>query len=124
MKFYKCTGCSKLLSVIDDAKCTPRCCGEPMIELQANTTDGAKEKHVPVYEVKDGRVSVTVGSVEHPMMEAHYIQWIAIETTQGRQRKTLTPEDKPAAEFALVEGEKLLAVYEYCNLHGLWKTEL
>ena len=55
MKFYKCTGCAKLLSVIDDAKCTPRCCGEPMIELVANTTDGAKEKHVPVYEVKDGR---------------------------------------------------------------------
>ncbi len=80
MKFYKCASCAKLLSVIDDAACTPRCCGEPMKELVANTTDGAKEKHVPVYEVADGKVCVTVGSVEHPMLDAHYIDFVALRT--------------------------------------------
>ena len=89
MKFYKCADCAKLLAVIDDAKCTPRCCGEPMIELQANTTDGAKEKHVPVYEVSDGKVSVTVGSVEHPMLDAHFIDFVALRTKSGCQVKKL-----------------------------------
>ena len=122
MKFYKCAGCAKLLSVIDDAKCTPRCCGEPMIELQANTTDGAAEKHVPVYEVKDGRVSVTVGSVEHPMLDAHYIDFVALRTKSGCQIKKLHPGEAPKAEFAILPEDEVVAVYEYCNLHGLWKA--
>ena len=122
MKFYKCTGCAKLLSVIDDAKCTPRCCGEPMIELVANTTDGAKEKHVPVYEVKAGKVSVTVGSVEHPMLDAHFIDFVALRTKSGCQVKKLHPGEAPKADFAILPDDEVVAVYEYCNLHGLWKA--
>ena len=97
------------------------CCGEPMKELKAGTTDGAREKHVPVVEVSEGKVFVKVGDVEHPMLEEHFIEWIAIETNLGNQRKQLKPGEKPEAEFALLEGEEVIAAYEYCNLHGLWK---
>ena len=89
-----------------------------------NTTDGAYEKHVPVIEHSGDHVIVKVGSVEHPMLEAHYIEWIALETNQGSQRKTLAPGQKPQAVFALAEGESVTAAYEHCNLHGLWKTAL
>ena len=79
-------------------------------------------KHVPVIEQNGTRVTVTVGSVEHPMLDAHYIEWILLETKEGRQRKTLKPGDKPVASFALTEGDAVVAAYEYCNLHGLWKS--
>ena len=75
-------------------------------------------------EVEDRDVTVTVGSVEHPMLDVHYIMWILLETTQGYQKKDLLPGTKPVAHFALAEGETALAAYEYCNLHGLWKAEL
>jgi len=88
-----------------------------------NTSDGAGEKHVPVISVNGQNVVVTVGSVEHPMTDAHFIQWIMLETKEGRQRKTLNPGDKPIAAFALTEGDSVVAAYEYCNLHGLWKSE-
>ncbi|MBR6499214.1 MAG: desulfoferrodoxin, partial [Clostridia bacterium] len=100
--------------------CDIMCCGQAMEQLIPNTTDAAGEKHVPVYEVKDGVVSVKVGSVEHPMVDAHYIEWILLKTDKGNQRKTLSPGAAPAAEFALLPGEKVEAVYAYCNLHGLW----
>ena len=90
-------------------------------ELTANTTDGAHEKHVPVIEQHGDHVTVKVGSVEHPMLEAHYIQWILLETATGFQKKDLKPGEKPEAEFAVTE--PVLAAYEYCNLHGLWKAE-
>ena len=88
-----------------------------------NTTDGAYEKHVPVIEQTGDHVTVKVGSVEHPMLEAHSIQWIALETKQGMQRKPLAPGKAPKASFALAEGDEAVAAYEYCNLHGLWKAE-
>ena len=87
-------------------------------ELTANTTDGAHEKHVPVIEQQGDHVTVKVGSMEHPMLEAHYIQWILLETATGYQKKDLKPGEKPEAEFAVTE--PILAAYEYCNLHGLW----
>ena len=93
-----------------------------MKPIEPNTTDAAGEKHVPVIEQNGSMVTVTVGSVEHPMLDAHYIEWILLETKQGRQRKTLRPGDKPVATFALVEGDDVVAAYEYCNLHGLWKS--
>ena len=93
-----------------------------MSELVPGTTDAAVEKHVPVFEVKDNKVLVTVGSVEHPMAPEHYIEWIAVQTTSGNQRKMLQPGDKPQACFALCEGEEVEAVYAYCNLHSLWKA--
>jgi superoxide reductase len=77
---------------------------------------------VPVYEIKGNTVEVTVGSTEHPMLEEHFIQWIALKTDKGNQRKALKPGEAPKAEFALLDGEKVEAVYEYCNLHGLWKA--
>jgi superoxide reductase len=93
-----------------------------MTELIPGTTDAAQEKHVPAVTVEGNKVSVKVGSVEHPMTDAHYIQWIVIETDKGCQMKKLTPQDKPEAEFLLLDGEKLVGTYEYCNLHGLWKA--
>lgn len=90
-------------------------------ELIPNTTDAAGEKHVPVIAVDGDTVTVTVGSVEHPMLEAHYIQWIVLETENGYQKRALTPAVKPQAVFKTTE--KVVAAYEYCNLHGLWKAE-
>ncbi|MBQ8166318.1 MAG: desulfoferrodoxin, partial [Lachnospiraceae bacterium] len=92
------------------------------MELKAGTTDGAAEKHVPIYEVNGNVVTVKVGSVEHPMTPEHYIQWIDIQTTGGIQRVNLTPSDNPEATFTINEGDEVIAVYEYCNLHGLWKA--
>ena len=99
------------------------CCGQQMTELVPGTSDGAAEKHVPVFTVEGSKVTVTVGSVDHPMAEEHYIEWIALETAKGAQRKTLKPGEKPCAEFALTEDDSVVAVYAYCNLHGLWKAE-
>ena len=121
MKFYRCSICGKIIAIVNERAVPTICCGKPMEELVANTEDGAYEKHIPVFEVKDGIVTVTVGEVLHPMIEAHYIQWIAIETNLGNQRKVLHPGDAPVAKFALLEGEEVLAAYEYCNLHGLYK---
>jgi len=93
-------------------------------ELVANTTDGAHEKHVPAVTIDGENVTVKVGSVEHPSLEAHYIEFILLETDQGIHTKWLKPGMKPEAGFRMVDGEKALAAYEYCNLHGLWKAEV
>jgi len=93
-------------------------------ELTANTEDAAHEKHVPVIEVKEDTVVVKVGSVEHPSLPAHFITFILLETTTGIHTKWLKPGDKPEARFVLVEDEKAIAAYEYCNLHGLWKAQV
>jgi superoxide reductase len=95
-----------------------------MTELIPGTSDGAHEKHVPVGEADGSKIIVKVGEVEHPMMENHFIQYIILETDKGFMLKELTPSDKPCAEFVLADGEKAVAAYEYCNLHGLWKTEV
>lgn len=121
-KFLKCKRCGKIVEFINDGAPETVCCGEPMVELKANTTDAATEKHVPVIEIVGDKVSVSVGSVVHPMEAAHYIQWIAIETNRGVYRKNLNPDEEPKATFVLSD-EKLIAAYEYCNLHGLWKAE-
>lgn len=121
-KFLICKQCKKIVAVVQDSACPTKCCGEPMEELIAGTTDGAKEKHVPSYKVDGNKVDVVVGEVEHPMLEAHYIQWIAIQTKQGMQRKVLAAGEAPKASFALTDDDELIAVYEYCNLHGLWKA--
>lgn len=97
--------------------------GEEFVEIKANSTDAAGEKHVPVVKVNGNKVRVEVGSVFHPMLEEHSITFIAIETKEGNQMKKLTPGQEPVAEFALADGDALIAAYEYCNLHGLWKTE-
>ena len=121
MKFYICKGCGKIIGMIRQSKCPTKCCGEAMEEMIPNTTDGALEKHVPVVDVNGRDVTVTVGSAEHPMLEEHFIMWVALETKQGAQRKELKPGQAPRVSFALAEGDEVVAVYEYCNLHGLWK---
>lgn len=124
MKIYRCKHCGNMVLVLNDAGPVPVCCGEPMEELKANTTDGAHEKHVPAVTVDGNTVTVTVGSVEHPMLDAHYIQWIILETGQGIQQKALKPGDKPTAVFVLADGDVPKAAYEYCNLHGFWKADI
>ena len=123
MRFFRCKHCGKIIALVNDVKVPTICCGEAMEELIPNTQDGAREKHVPVFEVKDRLVHVKVGDVEHPMLEAHYIQWIMLVTNLGNQRKVLKPGQKPEADFALLEGEEVVAVLEYCNLHGLYMAK-
>ena len=100
------------------------CNGAPMKALTANSTDAAQEKHVPVVEVDGNKISVKVGSVAHPMTEAHLIEWIYLQTKFGGQYRYLTASDKPEATFYIAEGDTPLAVYEYCNLHGLWLAKI
>lgn len=123
-QFYRCDRCGMIVEVVEQGNGTPVCGGETMRELKANTTDAAQEKHVPVVEVNGSVVTVTVGSVTHPMLEEHHIAWVALETNQGIQRKALPHTGEPKAVFVLSEGEQAVAAYEYCNLHGLWKKEL
>ena len=123
LKFYVCTPCGNLIETIHSSGVPMICCGEPMKELVPNTVEAAGEKHKPVIAVEGSTVTVTVGSVAHPMTDAHLIQWVVLETEQGVQRKTLTADAEPKAVFALAEGDKVVAAYAYCNLHGLWKTE-
>ena len=123
MKFYRCEKCGKIVEMIKSSPCPTMCCGEAMAELTPNTTDGALEKHVPVIAVDGVKVTVCVGSAEHPMLDAHYIQFIILETNKGYHKCDLKPGNAPKAEFILADGEKAIAAYEYCNLHGLWKAE-
>ncbi len=123
MKFYKCNGCGKIAVLFRESKCPTKCCGEPMEEIIPGTVDAAREKHIPVIEKDGACVKVSVGSVAHPMLDAHYIEWIILETSQGYQKKDLKPGDAPVACFALTEGEEVVAAYESCNLHGIWKAE-
>lgn len=123
MKFLKCKICGKIVAVVNERQVPTICCGQPMEEMVPNTSDGAVEKHVPVFEVEGNIVRVKVGSVDHPMLDNHYIEWIAIQTNLGNQRKVLKPGEKPEAEFALLPGEKVIAVLEHCNLHGLFATK-
>ncbi|MDO5015075.1 MAG: desulfoferrodoxin family protein [Clostridia bacterium] len=123
LEFFKCEVCGNIAVKIVDSKVPLVCCGQEMTLLNANTTDAAQEKHVPVVEVNGNIVEVTVGEVEHPMVEEHYIQFITIETEKTVQTARLQPGEKPYAKFALADDDKLVAAYEYCNLHGLWKKQ-
>ena len=123
MKFYRCKHCGKIVALVKEVKVPTICCGEPMQELIPNTEDGAYEKHIPVVEQNGNIVTVKVGEVTHPMLEAHYIEWIMLQTNLGNQRKILKPGGEPAAKFALLEGEKVIRALEYCNLHGLYSTK-
>ena len=122
MKFYRCAHCGQIVAIVKGTAAPLVCCGEKMKEIVAGTTDASVEKHVPVCEVKDNKVVVTVGAVAHPMIDEHYIEWIAIQTKFGNQRKALKPGNEPKACFALCEGDELIAAYAYCNLHSLWKS--
>ena len=122
MKFYRCDHCGNIVTFVHSAGVPVMCCGQKMTELVPGTVDAAQEKHVPVVEIKGSTVHVKVGAVTHPMLEEHFIQWIALETNQGSQIKYLQPGQQPEAVFALAEGEQVVSAYEYCNPHGLWKA--
>lgn len=123
MKFYRCKHCGQIIAKVKDTKVPIICCGEPMQEIIAGTTDGAVEKHVPIYHVEGNKVIVNVGSDAHPMVENHYIEWIALQTKLGNQRKCLKPGDEPKACFCVCEKDEVVAVYAYCNIHSLWKSK-
>lgn len=122
IKFLKCSHCGNVVTYLVDKGVPLVCCGEKMTELVPNTTDAAGEKHVPVVKKEGNIVTVTVGSVEHPMLDEHYIMFIVLETKKGYQKADLKPQDKPVASFVLAEDDEVVAAYEYCNLHGLWKS--
>lgn len=116
MKFYQCENCKKVIVSKEELAL------EGWKELIPCSTDAAVEKHVPVVEKKCGRLRVSVGSVMHPATEAHYIEWVAVETKDGYQVKYFAPTDTPEVAFALKAGDEVVGVYAYCNLHGLWKA--
>ena len=122
-KFYICKHCGNLMGLINDSGVPVVCCGEKMSEIQANTVEASQEKHLPVVTVTGNEIEVKVGSAAHPMLEEHSILWIYLETEKGGQRKALKPGEAPEAKFVLKD-DQALAVYAYCNLHGLWKTEI
>ncbi len=123
LKFYYCKHCGKVIAIVKNTPVPTICCGEAMAELVPGVTDAATEKHVPVIQIDGSVVTVSVGQVAHPMQEEHYIEWILLQTDKGIQKKWLKPGDDPKAVFALSEGEKVIAAYEYCNLHKLWKAQ-
>lgn len=124
VKFFICRHCGNIIEFVEDKGVKCKCCGEEMQELVPGSVDASAEKHIPVVTVVDGtNVTVKVGSVEHPMIPEHYIQWIELETEKGIQRKYLAPGEKPEAHFFLTEDRPICA-YAYCNIHGLWKKDI
>ena len=122
-KFLYCKHCGKVLIPGVDRDTPTICCGEEMVILKANSTDAAQEKHDPVVKFTDNKIEVAVGSVLHPMTPEHFIQFIYLQTEKGGQLKKLNPGDEPKAVFLIGE-DKPLVVYEFCNLHGLWKADV
>ena len=121
-RFFVCEVCGNIIAMVKPSGVPVMCCGRKMTEIIPNTTDAAQEKHVPVYAVEGNLVKVQVGSVAHPMIAAHHIEWVSLQTKAGNQRKALAPEQAPEVTFALTDGDEVEAVYAYCNLHGLWKA--
>ena len=124
MKFYICEHCGNIITKLSSTGVPIQCCGQNMVELEAGVKEASLEKHVPAVTVEGNLVKVSVGSVAHPMTEEHYIPWVALETERSASIHWLNPSDAPEVVFALAEGQTAKAVYAWCNLHGLWKTEL
>lgn len=122
IKFYKCEICGNIVCKIEDSGMPLTCCGRQMTELRPSSTDGAAEKHVPVYEVEDNMVHVKVGIEPHPMEQIHHIEFIVLETDKGFQLKKLAGCKDAVSCFKICDKEKILNAYEYCNLHGIYKT--
>ncbi|MDR1117095.1 MAG: desulfoferrodoxin [Oscillospiraceae bacterium] len=121
--FYRCKVCGNLVGLVEDGGAPMMCCGEKMQRLEPNSVDASHEKHVPVVSRDGEKLSVMIGGAEHPMTGEHYIVWIMVTQGNKTQRVSLTPQDKPKADFTVnPDGE--LSVFAYCNLHGLWKKEV
>lgn len=130
MTFYICRICGNLIEMVDDKKNTPSCCGKQMSRLEPASTDGAVERHEPVFicycncenAPSMDQVSIKVGTDAHPMTPEHYIHWIVLETDKGVYRRNLSPNEQPVVTFLIHHGEKIKCAYAYCNLHGLWQA--
>ncbi len=122
-KFFICEHCKNIIGLIQNKGVPLVCCGEKMVELVANTEEASEEKHIPQVEVQGNKITVKVGSVLHPMEEEHHITFIYLETVKGGQRKSIEIGEEPIVEFMVVN-DTPLAVYEFCNIHKLWKTEI
>ncbi len=122
LKFFRCEHCGNIIYFLHDSGVTVQCCGDDMGMINPQTADAAGEKHVPVITQDGNKVTVKVGSVPHPMEEKHYIEFIVLLTEKGVQIAYLKPGEEPAAEFALLDGDKVVTAYEYCNVHSLWKS--
>ena len=122
-KFYLCEKCGNIVGIINNSGVPMMCCGQKMTKLEAGVVEASHEKHIPVVAVEGNTVRVNVGSVTHPMSEEHHIAWVYLQTNRGGQRKCLDFNGAPEVTFALAD-ETPVAVYAYCNLHGLWKTDL
>jgi len=122
-KFFICEHCGNIVGLVKDAGVPLMCCGQKMKKLEPGTVDASLEKHVPVVSVEGNTVKVNIGAVAHPMTEEHSITWVYLQTDRGGQRKCLAPGEAPEVTFALSD-EKAVAVYAYCNLHGLWKADV
>ncbi len=122
-RFYICEHCGNIIGMIHDAGVPMMCCGQKMTKLEPGTVDASTEKHLPVVSVNGDVVRVDVGSVAHPMTDEHSILWVYLQTDRGGQRKCLKTGAEPVVTFALCD-EIPVSVYAYCNLHGLWKTDI
>ena len=122
-KFYVCEKCGNTVGMIHSSGVPMMCCGQKMTALEAGVVEASREKHIPVVTVEGSVVTVNVGSVDHPMSAEHSILWVYLETDKGGQRKCLEVGAAPTVTFA-VSDEKPIAVYAYCNLHGLWKSTI
>lgn len=124
LRIFKCEKCGEVVVKLIDKCDSISCCGNKMIELKANVVDASKEKHMPVVEMDNNLIKVSVGSTIHPMTEEHFINFIILETNYGFKVANLSCKDVPIVTFAITENEKCLNVYEYCSLHGLWVIKL
>lgn len=119
VKYFKCPICGNIIEMTNGDINRVKCCNKELEQLVANTTDGVLEKHVPVYEIVNNEIIIKVGETIHPMEEKHYIMWISLVTDDMIIRKNLKPGDEPIVKLPYIKGA---IIYEYCNLHGLWKN--
>ena len=122
MKFYQCAICGQIVAIVKETGVPLVCCGQEMNELIPGSVDASVEKHVPMIEIDGDKIIVTVGSTPHPMTKEHHIEWVSLQSRFGNQRKALKPGMEPKVCFRVCEGDEILAVYAYCNLHGLWNA--
>lgn len=122
-EFFVCRHCGNMIGLLHDGGVAMMCCGEKMHKIEPNTTEAASEKHLPVVSVSGDTVEVSVGENPHPMDREHSVEWIYLETERGGQRKRLRAGEKPTACFKLAD-DSAIAVFAYCNKHGMWKTEI
>lgn len=125
MKFFRCKLCGQIVGMIKETGVPMICCGEEMEEIVPLTKEeGLTEKHVPVFKVSNNKVITNIGSIPHPTTSEHHIEWVALVTSKGNQRKCLKPGDAPSVMFMIDDDEEVQEIYAYCNLHSLWKAKV